>query len=110
MVHGGIKPFKCETCGYICYQKGDLNRHVALVYEGKKLFKCTNKARFSWVTIINTWDEKKQFKCDICDKTFVAVHDGNKSFICLICKKIFAVGKSRICKKRLFDKTYYSDS
>ena len=49
---------------------------------------CTNKARFSWVTIINTWDEKKLFKCDICDKTFVAVHDRNKSFICLICKKI----------------------
>ena len=37
MVHGGMKPFKCETCGYSCYQKGDLNGHVALVYEGKKL-------------------------------------------------------------------------
>ena len=31
-------PSKCETCDHRCYQKRDLNRHAALVYERKELF------------------------------------------------------------------------
>jgi hypothetical protein len=27
-VYEGKKPFKCDICEYICYQKGDLNTYV----------------------------------------------------------------------------------
>ena len=61
------KNVKCDICDTSFGQKGDFNRHVLTVHEGKK-----------------------QFKCDICDANFgqknqlnqhvASVHGGNKQF------------------------------
>ena len=42
-VHEGKKrekPHKCTTCASEFVSKGDLNRHVNIVHEGKKPYKC----------------------------------------------------------------------
>ena len=53
-----------------------MHRHVAIVHEGKKPFKCDIcDARFSRkdplnVHIASIHEEKKPFNCEICDKKF----------------------------------------
>ena len=49
-----IKNFECEICDYICFQKGALTKHFALVHEESKPFNyeicdygCTEKARMT---------------------------------------------------------------
>ena len=39
-VHEGKKPFKCDFCDYRCYLKSAMKRHVASVHERNKPFKC----------------------------------------------------------------------
>ena len=40
-VHEGKKPFKCNVCNASFTEKGSLNKHVSSVHEGKKPFKCS---------------------------------------------------------------------
>jgi hypothetical protein len=50
---------ECEFCGYSCYNKCSMRRHIVAVHEGKK-----------------------PYQCDICDATFTIkkqVHARKKS-------------------------------
>ena len=62
-------------------QKGNLNTHVATVYEGKKQFKCDIcdskfgvKGKLN-VHVTTVLEGKKQFKCDICNVEFTTKHN-----------------------------------
>ena len=39
LVHEGKNPFKCELCNHTFFQKSNLNVHVASIHDGKKSFK-----------------------------------------------------------------------
>ena len=70
---------ECEFCENVSSCNMDLKRHIASVHE----------------------DKKKDFKCDICDKSFSqeaimnihmkSVHGGLKAFKCKICEKGFSL-------------------
>ena len=76
MVHEEKKPFKCELCDKSFFQKVDRKKHVESIHEGKK-----------------------PFKCELCDKSFSqkgsrkihveSVHEGKKPFQCEICDIFF---------------------
>ena len=38
VVHEGRKPFKCDICDYSCSQKCDTHKHIEAVHEGRKPF------------------------------------------------------------------------
>ena len=40
LVHEAKKPFKCEVCGYRCALKITMSRLTNMVHEGKKPYKC----------------------------------------------------------------------
>ena len=47
LVHEKKKPFKCDICNYSCFQKCEIEKHQELVHE-----------------------KKKPLRCDICDYSF----------------------------------------
>ena len=83
---------KCKTCDASFEGKGNLDRHVSSVHEGKKPFKCNIcNASFARKNHLKTHvasvhEGKKPFKCNICDASFsqkprlsthvVSVHEG----------------------------------
>ena len=75
-IHEGKKPFECNVCYTAFSQKGDLKRHIESVHGGKK-----------------------PFKCNICDTAFSAKQDADRhiksvheriTFKCNECGKAFS--------------------
>ena len=72
LVHEGKKPFKCEVCDYSCSQRSTMNVHVASVHERKKPFKC------------NICDYSCSQKGNM-ERHVSMVHEKKKPFKCDIC-------------------------
>ena len=54
LVHGGLKPFKCNDCDKGFSLEGNLKGHINPVHEGKKPFKCNDCDKaFSLKHILN---------------------------------------------------------
>jgi hypothetical protein len=82
-----------------------MNKHVALVHEAKSNSNVTYVKGTMKTQIAAVHEEKKSFKCDICDCNFfrkdemkfhvASVHEGRKPFKYDICDKSFTQ-KSRM--------------
>ena len=88
----GKKPFNCKNCDYRSSQKGELNKHVPIIHEGMKSFKCK---MCGYCFSQRVHEGQKPFKCKNCDyrssqkgelnKHVSTMHKGIKSFKCKMC-------------------------
>ena len=102
-VHEGKKTSKFEVFEKSFTTKGNLNMHVSSVHEGRKAFKydfcVTSFTTKMYLGIHIASEEKKPFKCAICDfgsstatnleRHVSSVHEGKKQSKYEFCDKCF---------------------
>ena len=97
---------KCEICSQDFAAYSSLIRHIEIVHEGQKYFKCAmescDKSYYMIETLknhVNSVHLGKCFECEFCKKSYSQiphlkrhinlVHKGRKDFKCSICEKLF---------------------
>ena len=103
---------KCESCGKVFSDVGDLKKHNHTVHEGHNDYKCESCGKiFSQAedlkTHVHTIHEKQKdqnYECESCGKSFSQVgdlnrhihrtHQGNKDYKCESCSKSFSYAHS----------------
>ncbi|XP_037933856.1 gastrula zinc finger protein XlCGF57.1 [Teleopsis dalmanni] len=78
LIHSNERPHKCEQCSKCFRQAVNLKNHITTVHE-----------------------DKRQFPCQLCPKSFalkerlrlhMRIHSGEKPYVCNLCDKSFARG------------------
>jgi hypothetical protein len=88
LVHTGVKPHECKTCGSRFTQKGSLVLHVKSVHQGLRQVCSECKKTFSDKSNLSkhvktVHKKEKSHECSVCNKTFAHKSSLNHhKFIC----------------------------
>ncbi|KAG4066089.1 hypothetical protein HA402_001336 [Bradysia odoriphaga] len=104
--------FECDICGHKTLEKSYLQRHMA-THIAKKKFGCPDCPKmFTTITCLKNHQMlhgPKNYKCELCSKTFwqkdslnyhLKKHIGDKKFKCEFCPMKFLVAYQLVCHRR----------
>lgn len=92
------RQFKCGVCFETFDKVSDFKAHAKSEHKGQEYFDCFRAKEKSEKTLEITHEEKRQYKCGVCFKTFdhenilkvhAKVHEKKRSYKCGICYETF---------------------